>query len=125
VKSLPRPALWRLSLIQCLAWLLALVLFALIRPETIPSIGWAGLIAILAQAFWIWRSLRSFGDSRSSGFLVGATAGLMGKWTIIIVGLVVLWRSQPDLSVAATVITVFALNTLAALAAPISISQPR
>lgn len=123
--SLPRPALWRLSLIQALAWLFALALSALFWPEYTASIAWAGLLSLLAQAFWIWRSLRSFGDPQSMRYLTGTTAGLIGKWAIILIGLVALWLSQPDLSVAATVITVFGLNTLAALAAPISISQPR
>ena len=55
----------------------------------------------------------------------GAVAGQVGKWVIILIGLVLLWRIQPDISVAATVVTVFGLNTLAAIAAPILISQPR
>lgn len=122
---MPRPALWRLSLIQCLAWLAAVAVFSLFWPQYAPSILWAGMLVVLAQGFWIWRSLRGFGDPHSSGYLAGATAGLIGKWVIISVGLVLLWGSQLDLSVAATVVTVFGLNTLVAIAAPILISPPR
>lgn len=121
----PRPALWRLSLVQCVAWLTAVVACALILPEHRAAVFWGGLLAVAAQGFWVWRAQRAFGDPDSKHYLAGATAGLIGKWTILIVGLVVLWRHQPELSVAATVITVFSLNTLAALAAPIAIKQPR
>lgn len=123
--SVPRPALWRLSLIQCLAWILAVALFALLWPGLVFSIIWAGPVALLAQGFWIWSSLRGYGDPGSARYLAGATVGLLGKWAIILVGLVALWRGQPDLSVPATAITVFALNTLAALAAPVFITQAR
>ncbi len=102
-----------------------MALSALLWPELAPSILWAGALAILAQGYWIWSSLRAYGDPGSGRYLAGATAGLMGKWTIILVGLVALWRGQPDLSVPATVITVFALNTLAALVAPIFVTQAR
>lgn len=125
IGSIPRPPLWRLCLIQVLAWLLAVLVCALFWPQLALSIVWAGLVAILAQGYWVWRSLRPFGDPHSDSYLAGTTAGLIGKWVIISVGLVLLWRTQPELSVAATVTTVFGLNTLAALAAPILISHPR
>ncbi|HEY7883387.1 MAG TPA: hypothetical protein VIC08_00390 [Cellvibrionaceae bacterium] len=124
-KPTARPALWRLSALQSLIWLLAVVLCALLAPIYITSIVWAGLISIGAEAFWIWRSLKGFGDSQSTRFLVSALGGLLGKWIIIWVGLVLLWRNQPDLSVGVMVVTVFVLNTLAALTAPMFISQPR
>lgn len=122
---IPRPPLWRLCLIQCLVWGLVLLVCGLIWPQLAPSIFWAGLVAIPAQAYWVWCSLRTFGDPHSDSYLAGTTAGLVGKWVIISVGLVLLWRTQPELSVAATVTTVFGLNTLAALVAPIFISNPR
>lgn len=125
IGSIPRPPLWRLSLIQCLVWALVVLLCGLFWPEQVPGIFWSGLVAILAQGYWVWRSLRPFGDPHSDSYLAGTTAGLIGKWVIISVGLVLLWRIQPELSVAATVTTVFGLNTLAALAAPILISHPR
>lgn len=124
-RQIPRPALWRISLVQGLAWCGALALALVFWPEHLPALAWAGALALSAQGFWIWRSLRGFGDPASTRYLAGATAGLVGKWAIILVGLVLLWRHQPDLSIAVTVVTVFTLNTLAALAAPISISHPR
>src|SRR5690554_3691106 len=124
-KPITRPALWRLSALQSLVWLLALIVCVLVAPAYASSIVWAGLICIGAEAFWIWRSLKGFGDDQSTRFLVGALGGLLGKWVIISVGLVLLWRHQPELSVGITVATVFVLNTLAALTAPIFISQPR
>ncbi len=117
--------MWRLSLIQTLFWLLGLAICALLAPKYNVSVALAGLLAIAAQAFWIWRSLGRFGDSLSQGYLAGTLSGIIGKWVIILIGLVLLWSRLPDVSVAATVITVFGLNTLAALAAPISISHPR
>jgi F0F1-type ATP synthase assembly protein I len=117
--------LWRLSLIQIAAWFTAVLLFGLIWPQYAMSIVWAGLICILAQGYWTWRTLRGFGDPESKNFLAGATTGMIGKWVILGVGLVLLWRNHPDVSVAASVVTVFALNTLAALAAPILISRLR
>ncbi|MEX1058154.1 MAG: hypothetical protein WED11_10510 [Natronospirillum sp.] len=117
--------MWRLSLIQAVFWLLGLAGCVLLDPGFIVSVASAGLLAMAAQAFWIWRSLGRFGDSHSQGYLAGTLGGIIGKWVIILVGLVLLWSRLPDVSVAATVITVFGLNTLAALAAPISISHPR
>ncbi|MDQ2077029.1 hypothetical protein [Marinimicrobium sp. ABcell2] len=102
-----------------------MAVFALLWPDYTLSIVWAGLITILAQGYWIWRTLRGFGDSESKSYLAGATSGMIGKWVILAVGLVLLWRSHPDVSVAASMVTVFALNTLAALAAPILISRLR
>lgn len=125
IGSIPRPPLWRLCLIQCLVWVLTVMVCGVFRPELVPGIFWAGLVTILAQGYWVWRSLRPFGDSHSERYVSGTMAGLLGKWVIISVGLVLLWRTQPELSVAATVTTVFGLNTLAALAAPILISHPR
>lgn len=119
------PPLWRLCGLQCVAWLLALILVALFANPWLAAVFWSGLIAMGAQAYWVRYSLRDFGDARGNRYLAGAVAGQVGKWVIILVGLVLLWRSQPDVSVAATVITVFGLNTLAAIAAPILISQPR
>lgn len=119
-----RPPLWRLLVVQGLACLLALLLIAIFWPQYVASVAAAGLICLAAQAFWIWRSLCGFGDPNSGRYLTGAVVGLIGKWVIILVGLIALLRNQPELSVAATVTTVFLLNTLAALAAPISISQP-
>ncbi|MHA7878550.1 MAG: hypothetical protein ACX931_02080 [Saccharospirillum sp.] len=124
-KPVPRPAFWRLSQIQCIAWLLALGVTYALWPQTIESVFWAGLVTMAGQAFWIWRSLRGFGDPHSKSYLAGTTAGLLGKWVIIGTGLILLWRSEHQISVAATVFTFFGLNTLAALTAPISISRPR
>ena len=124
-RPVPRPALWRISMVQCLAWLFGIVVLAWLWPDYAVSFWWGGLVAIGAQAFWIARTLKGFGDPHSKGFLTGATSGLIGKWVIISVGLVLLWRNQPDLSVATTVVSVFLLNTLAALTAPISIARPR
>lgn len=121
----PRPSMWRLALLQVTAWLSAVIVVALLLPEQLVAVVWAGLITVIGQAFWIWRSLRGFGDPSSGAFLAGTTVGLIGKWVIVLAGLVVLWRQQPGISVAATVVTVFALNTLAAMAAPILISRPR
>ncbi|WP_347329863.1 hypothetical protein [Marinimicrobium locisalis] len=112
-------------MIQLVCWLLAIVGCALLGPQYLTSVAWAGVLVIAAQAFWIWRSLGRFGDPHSHRYLAGTLAGIIGKWAIILIGLVLLWSRLPDVSVAATVITVFALNTLAALAAPISISHPR
>jgi len=122
--SIRRPVLWRLIQLQCLVLLVATVFSALFWPEWVKSLLLAGLISLLAQSFWIWRSLRGFGDPKSGAYLAGAAAGMMGKWVIIFVGLLLLWRSELDISVAVTVVTVFGLNTLAAVAAPILISQP-
>lgn len=124
VQQTSRPPFWRLLALQCLACLLALLPIAVFWPEYAISVAAAGCVCLTAQAFWIWRSLRSFGDPGSGRYLTGAIVGLIGKWVIILVGLIALLRNQPELSVAAMVTTVFALNTLAALAAPISISQP-
>lgn len=122
--SIRRPVLWRLSLLQSLVLLAAALVTALFWPELVKSVVLAGLVSLLAQGFWIWRSLRGFGDPGSNAYLAGAAAGMIGKWVIIFVGLLLLWRSELDLSVAVTVVTVFGLNTLAAIAAPILISQP-
>lgn len=124
VQQASRPPLWRLLALQCVAWLLALLPMIIFWPQYATSVAVAGLICMAAQGFWIWRSLRNFGDPNSGRYLTGAIVGLIGKWVIILVGLIALLRNQPELSVAAMVTTVFALNTLAALAAPISISQP-
>lgn len=121
----PRPALWRLSQIQCIAWVFALIVTYALWPDVIVSVFWAGLVTIAGQSFWIWRSLRGFGDPSSKSYLAGTVAGLMGKWAIIGTGLILLWRSEYPISVAATVFTFFGMNTLAALAAPLSISRPR
>lgn len=121
----PRPPLWRLCVIQVMVLGCALAVSAAFAPHYWISIALAGALTVIAQSFWIWRSLARFGDPHSQRYLAGTFAGIMGKWIIILVGLVLLWRSQLDLSVGATVMTVFLLNTLAALAAPISISHPR
>jgi|GEM_PF-2877434 len=122
--SIRRPVLWRLTLLQCVVLLVATLLSALFWPEWVKSLVLAGLVSLLAQSFWIWRSLRGFGDPKSGAYLAGAATGMIGKWVIIFVGLLLLWRSELDISVAVTVVTVFGLNTLAAIAAPILISQP-
>lgn len=124
-KPVPQPAFWRLSLIQCIAWVFALVVTYALWPDVMNSVFWAGLITIAGQSFWVWRSLRGFGDPHSKNYLAGTIAGLIGKWVIIGTGLILLWRSEHQISVAATVFTFFGLNTLAALAAPLSISRPR
>ncbi|WP_157960456.1 hypothetical protein [Marinimicrobium alkaliphilum] len=112
-------------MIQSLALLVAGLIMLFFAPEHLYALWLSGLIALAAQTFWIWRTLRTYGDPRSSAYLAGATAGLIGKWVIISVGLVLLWQRQPEFSVAVSFITVFGLNTLAALAAPILISRPR
>lgn len=124
-RTLPRPALWRLLVIQSLVLLVAAAMMLIISPEHLRALWLSGFIALSAQGFWIWRTLRAYGDPRSAAFVAGATSGLVGKWVIISVGLVLLWQRQPDFSVAVSFITVFGLNTLAALAAPILISRPR
>jgi hypothetical protein len=124
-KPVPRPAFWRLCQIQCLAWVIALVVTYALWPEVIASVFWSGLLTIGGQSFWVWRSLRGFGDSRSTGYLAGTVAGLIGKWVIIGTGLILLWRIEYQISVAATVLTFVWLNTLAALTAPLSILRPR
>jgi hypothetical protein len=124
-KPVPRPALWRLSIIQCLAWVVGLLVTYALWPEVIESVFWAGLLTITGQSFWIWRSLRGFGDPHSKNYLAGTVAGLIGKWVIIGTGLILLWRNEQQISVAASVFTFFGLNTLAALTAPLSILRPR
>lgn len=123
--SPPRPTLWRLVLIQWAVWWIATLICVLVARELAASVWWAGLIAVAAQAFWIWRSLRGFGDSGSVDYLLGTTVGMLGKWVIVLVGLVVLWRTHPNVSVVPALLTVFALNTLAALTAPVLISRRR
>lgn len=121
----PRPTLWRLALVQCGAWLVALLGCAFWVYEYTASVWWSGLIAMVAQGFWVWRTLRNFGDPGSAAYFAGTAVGMLGKWVMIFIGLLVLWRYHPDVSIMASVVTVFALNTLAALAAPIVISRPR
>lgn len=123
--SPPRPTLWRLVLIQAVAWCIATLVCVLFARDLATSVWWAGLMTIAAQAFWIWRSLRGFGDPGSADYLIGATVGMIGKWVIVFVGLVLLWRSHPEASVVPALLTVFALNTLAALTAPVLISRRR
>lgn len=123
--SQPRPTLWRLTLAQCAVWLVAGLVCVLLAYEHTASLLWSGLITIAAQGFWIWRTLSGFGDPGSTAYFAATTVGMIGKWAIIFVGLVLLWRYRPDVSVAVSIATVFALNTLAALAAPVLISRPR
>lgn len=121
----PHPAFWRLSLIQCLVWVIALLVASVLWSDVLASVFWAGVVTIAGQAFWIWRSLRGFGDPGSKRYLAGAVAGLTGKWVITGTGLILLWLSDYEFSVAATVFTFFGLNTVAAFAAPLSIARPR
>lgn len=123
--SPPRPTLWRLVLVQWAVWWAATLICALFAREWAASVWWAGLVVIAAQAFWIWRSLRGFGDPGSADYLIGTTVGMIGKWVIVFVGLALLWRSHLNVSAVPALLTVFALNTLAALTAPVLISRRR
>ena len=124
-QAIPRPALWRLIAIQCAIWLAVVIPCAVFWPDYAPSVLWAGVVSLFAQAVWLWRIQRAFGDPHSSSFLAGAVSGMISKWVILTVGLVLLWRHLPGVSVAATLVTVFGANTLGALIAPIVISRRR
>jgi len=124
-EPVPCPAFWRLSLIQCYALGGSLALSYVFWPDAVISILLAGLVTVLGQSFWVWRSLLGFGDPHSRRYLAGAISGLIGKWVITGTGLILIWRSDLQISVAATLITFFGLNTLAALAAPFLILRPR
>ena len=124
-QAIPRPALWRLIPIQCVIWLAVMIPCAVFWPGYTPSVLWSGVVSLLAQTVWLWRIQRSFGDPHSAGFLAGAVSGMIGKWVILACGLALLWRNLPGVSVVTSLVTVFGLNTLAALIAPVVISRRR
>src|SRR5690625_7925580 len=97
---------------QCAGWLAPIIPCAVFWPHHVSSVFWAGVVGLLAQGVWLWRILRAYGDPHSTGFLTGAISGMIGKWLILGVGLVLLWRNLPGVSVATTLVTVFGLNTL-------------
>ncbi len=117
-RPVPRPKVWRVVIFQAGAGLILLAVASLWFPGTVKAVLAAALLSVIGHGYFTWRSMRHYG-ARVTGFFVTATSqGLFGKWIIVALGLVVLWRADPSLNAFAMLLTVLVLNTLAAALAP-------
>lgn len=118
-RPIPRPSLWRVLFVQGMSAVLMSAVVGIWFPELVVSVMVAALLALLAQFYFTWRSLRHYGSAQVGLFLLGATRGLFGKWMIVAVGLLVLWHNASGPEAQAMLLTVIVINTLAAVLAPI------
>lgn len=118
-RPIPRPTAWRVVIAQGVAAVVLSAAVGIWFPEVVVSVMGAAVLTLLAQFYFTWRSLRHYGARQTGLFVMGATRGLFGKWTIVVVGLVLLWRGATGPEALAMLLTVIVINTLAAVLAPI------
>lgn len=118
-RPIPRPTAWRVLLVQGVSAVVMFVAVGIWFPEVLVSVVVAALLALLAQFYFTWRSMRHYGARQVGLFVMGATRGLFGKWMIVAVGLLLLWHNASGPEALAMLLTVIVINTLAAVLAPI------
>jgi len=118
-RPIPRPSAWRVLFAQGVSAAVMSVAVGIWFPEVVVSVMVAALLALLAQFYFTWRSLRYYGSPQIGLFVMGATRGLFGKWMIVAVGLLLLWHNASEPEALAMLLTVIVINTLAAVLAPI------
>lgn len=118
-RPIPRPTAWRVLLVQGVAAVVLIASAGIWYPEVVVAVLVAALLALVAQLYFTWRSLRHYGARHTGLFLLGSTQGLFGKWIMVAFGLVLLWRDASQPEALAMLLTVIVINTLAAALAPI------